>query len=184
MLNNEPDLRVIGSALNGLELLQAIRSNKPDIIILDIEMPVMDGIKTLEVLQSEYPEILVIILSMTYEPGVIRALIEAGAKSYLKKNCDGTELVNTIRAVYKNGYSFSEELSHKLFGSLKLKLTPAELNILQLICQELSSREIAEELNISENTVEVHRKSIFKKLRVKTALGALKEALKQGFAKL
>jgi DNA-binding NarL/FixJ family response regulator len=184
ILNAEQDFEVIGCAFNGLELLDALKIKTPDIIVLDIEMPIMDGKKTLKILQEQYPSISVIILSMTYELGVIRQFLQMGAKAYLKKNCDIDEFIETIRDVHRRKYKLNNEISSAITNSLRSKLTPAEINILKMMCDEYTSPQISESLGLSLNTVEFHRKSIFRKLGVKNVVGALKEALKEGFTKL
>jgi DNA-binding NarL/FixJ family response regulator len=184
MLNAEIDFEVIGCAANGHELLTALKTVTPDVIVLDIEMPVMDGRRTLEILQIYHPFIPVIILSMTYEIAVIQQFLEMGAKAYLKKNCDIDEFMTTIRNVHQRKYRFNNEIISTITQSIQNKFTSAELVVLKMMCDEYTSPKIAETLNISLNTVEFHRKSIFKKMGVKTVVGALKEALREGLTKL
>jgi len=191
--NNSEEIKVIGEAENGLKLLELIETKIPDIVILDLEMPVLDGYKTLKVLVEKYPTIKTIILSTHYNEFFISELMLMGACAYLPKNCFAEEVFETITKVYNEGFCFNNMVSRQVITTLinerKLQylvsekiLSDREIAVLQEICNEKQGKEIAEALNISENTVAFHKRNIYVKTNCETLVGLVKYAIRCGIA--
>lgn len=183
------NVEIIGEANNGLEVLKLLENgNKPDIIITDIRMPILDGIGLTRMLTSEYPYIKVLALSMFDQAIDVTEMLEVGAKGYVTKNVDKQELEAAINTLMKGEYYFSNNLPESVkdwFNKEKhpfqSQLTKRETEILQLIVKGRTSIEMAKQLKLSKFTIDTHRKNIHKKLGIKTNTGLVKYALKQGF---
>jgi DNA-binding NarL/FixJ family response regulator len=191
LLKNEKDIRVIGEALNGIELLKLLEKEKPDVVLLDINMPEMDGIEATKIISSKYPHVKIIILSMHSTKEFVAGLIEAGASGYILKNTGKKELVEAMQAVAKGKSYYSKGVTEIIMDSFKNplrkiqdpelpQLTDREKEILKLIAQELSTKKIAERLFISEETVNTHRRNIMSKTGAKNMAGMVKYALQRG----
>lgn len=191
MLNDE-NIHVVLEAGNGNELIGKMDACIPDVVLLDINMPVMDGIETLQFLSSHYPQVRVIILTMHGEEGFVRDLIKKGAKGFLTKNSSIEEVKSTIMDVLENDTPVIEELLKKSFRSLSIKgVLPAalplkmefskrQLEILTLICKGYTSTEIADKLYITKRTVDGHRERLMEKLEVRTSSELAAEAVRKG----
>lgn len=193
LLNSEPNFRVIGQAGNPLDLLRLIEEEEPDIVITDLEMPMMSGSKLILLLKERYPNIKCIVLSMHDEAEYISQLIVDGANAYVTKKSDIDELILTINRVYAGGYYFNKVVSKIIVSNAitrrdkemapvfkQLALTPRELDVLKLLCDEKSNKQIAEVLNISLATVDFHRQGIYKKTHASSVIGLVKYAIKNG----
>lgn len=190
LLQKQKDLEIAGMYSNGRDLFDNIKDTRPDIAIVDINMPGMNGQELTAKIKEFYPEINIITLSMHDDAVHIMEMIEAGVSGYLLKNVNDKELLDAIRAVKEGKMYFSSEVSEKLTSLVlqqqrKLEqpeaphLTDRELEILKLIAQEYSNAQIAETLFISERTVETHRKNMLRKTNNKTIVGLLKYALEK-----
>lgn len=188
LLQKQKDIDIAGLFDNGRSLFEALPTLKPQVALVDINMPEMDGLTLTKNIQQHFPHINVLVLSMHDDALHIMELIEAGASGYLLKNVTDKELLEAIKAVAAGKLYFSPEVSEKL-AALAMqqqrkgehpsepKLTERELEILQLIAQEYSNAKIADTLFISERTVETHRKNMLRKTNNKTIVGLLKYAL-------
>jgi DNA-binding NarL/FixJ family response regulator len=181
LLNDYENIEVIFDVNNGKELLDAIKNNKPDIVILDIEMPTMDGKESLEKIKLNYPDVKVIILSMHFEDAFIYEFIKNGACAFLPKQCSIDSLVDAIHNVYIVGHYYDAKVSEAMANMIKKNsatntiindaiFTSREINIIKLICQRKTNKEIAEELELSVRTVEGHRYNISKKTGINNTL--------------
>ena len=189
-------IRLIISAMQGIELvleadngrglIDQLQNIPVDIVLLDIEMKDMTGIDVLKHLPTGDSKPKVIVLSMHTEPRMISYMMELGVSAYLLKDVRREELETAIRTVYEHGIYLSDMVSRALLTGLKnksnkfspvIKLSSREKEILALICQELTAREIGEKLFISERTVEGHRKNLYAKLGAKNSAGLVKKAL-------
>lgn len=190
---NHPNMRVIGEAANGQELLDLVEKQEPDIVILDLEMPVMDGFKTLKILKERNPHVKTIIFSSHYSEFFISELILCGACAYISKSAFLREVFDTINKVYDEGFYFNKGISSHIMQTLieqkKLQelitskqLTAREIEVLQQICSEKQSKEIATALNISENTVEFHKRNLYAKTNAVSIVGLVKYAIRSGIA--
>jgi DNA-binding NarL/FixJ family response regulator len=188
LLNKQKDIEVVGLCSNGRQLFDAIPELRPEIALVDINMPEMNGHELTLKIKEFFPHISVIVLSMYDDAGHIMEMIEAGVSAYLLKNVTDKELLDAIRTVSNGKMYFSSEVSEKittlavqqqrkLDSADEPKLTDRELEILKLISDELSNAEIASTLYISERTVETHRKNMLRKTNNKSIVGLLKYAL-------
>ncbi|MCO5248723.1 MAG: response regulator transcription factor [Chitinophagales bacterium] len=197
LLKDINDFDIIGTANNGQEFLDAIKKNQPDVVLMDINMPVMDGIEATKELRNTYPDIKVIALTMFNDIRFIKELLEIGAKGYILKNTSQEDLIKAIHTVVEgkpfldsevqakvissiSGDSDEDEIDDKNTDELVKNITGREMEILQLIALGLTSQDISEKLFISKNTVETHRKNLLAKLNVKNTASLLKFAYKKG----
>jgi DNA-binding NarL/FixJ family response regulator len=165
LLGVQPDMTVVAEAANGREAIQQFRAHRPDVTLMDIQMPEMNGLDALIAIRTEFPDARVIVLT-TYEGDVhiLRAL-KAGAQGYLLKNTFHTELLQTIRTVHAGKRSLSSEVSFQVAQHVSDEtLTPAEVTVLRLIADGNANKQIADRLNITEDTVKGRVKSILAKL--------------------
>ena len=194
MLHGNEFFNVSGFALNGTDALAMIHSNEIsiDIVITDIFMPGISGTDLCHTIKQFNSQIKVLILSMHNHVDYVKAAIDADADGYMLKTIGQAELVNALQAIAEKGAYFSQEIIPLLFKQVKqnhsnhppVKLTHRELEILDLILKEFTSREIAEKLFISKQTVDSHRFSIMEKTGSKSIVGLLKYALRTGFLTL
>jgi DNA-binding NarL/FixJ family response regulator len=189
-LENELGMEVVGTAANGIKALQQLEIQEVDILLTDMQMPDMDGIALTLAVQQNFPNVKVLMLSMIEDPTLIRSAIQVGIDGYLLKTVDNSELLKALRIIQYGGQYFQPTVMQRLVNApasaitddtdyLKV-LTEREIEVLKLIAQEYSSPDIAEKLFISLNTVEAHRKNLFKKLNVKNSIGLIKFALRFG----
>lgn len=191
LLNDFEEFTVIGEAPNGKELIQMLKSNRPDIVLLDIEMPVMNGYETIEIVGLRFPDVKVIVLSMFSDDGTIMDFMTRGARAYLPKGCDVNLLVNTIKAVHSTGYHFSDKVSRAMLNSNlrqravnplagELALTNRELEIVRELCNGKTNKEIASTLKVTPRTVDFHRTNIYAKTKSRNLADLVKYAIRHG----
>ena len=190
MLKKQKDFSLIGEAANGKELIEAAQRYKPDIVVTDIKMPVMDGIEAAKTLREVMPQVNIIALSMFEDEHLIVDMLDAGAKGYLLKNANKEEVFEAIKTVYKEGTYYCNHTSHKLaklIGSsnsntlkrpLNATFSEREIDVIQLICQQYSNKEIADRLSLSPRTIESHREKILEKMQVKNTAGIVIYAIR------
>lgn len=191
LLQDVTDIAIIGEARNGQEALDIIAKSAADVVLMDIEMPLMDGIKCTGLMQQRYPEVKVIAISIYADYPHVQAMIKAGAKGYLLKNCGKQELEQCIRKVHGGGTFFSDDLTDTLLSGMQGKtikkdgqylpsLSRREKEILRHILDEATTGEIAEKLFITVGTVETHRHNMMNKLGVRNTAGLVRMALTHG----
>jgi len=189
LLKEEGGFGVLFEAENGVELLQHLKTGQPDVVLLDINMPVMEGKETLTRIRELYPNLKVIMLSMYYNSSYIAEYLTKGARAFLPKNCDIEKVIEAINTVHAKEYYFDDDMSSMLMDQLlheerqaesnhRLRLTDRETEVLNLICLENTNKEIAEHLNISIRTVEGHRQCIMTKTDTKNVLSLVMYALR------
>jgi DNA-binding NarL/FixJ family response regulator len=186
----------IAEAGNGAELLGVLAGMKqlPDVILLDLKMPVMDGVEAHEKIRQLYPEIKVIILTMEDDEQYILHLISEGVNGYLFKNADPEEVENAIIKVMEKGLCFPENISDIVIRNLSKKekpeivfnpgFTEREQEVLALICEQYTAAEIADELNVSVRTAEGYRQKLLEKSGTKNTVGLIINALKYNWVTL
>jgi DNA-binding NarL/FixJ family response regulator len=190
MLESEPDLKVCGEAADGREVLEQVASLEPDVVVLDITMPRLGGLETLEKIRSEFAKTKVILLSVHSDSPFIQSAISLGADGYVLKNGRAAEIVTAIREVMKGGSYFSPAVAREIVEQLRSPRTESddpfsllssrEREVLHLIAEGLSAKEVAVELSISAKTVEAHRTSVMRKLNVRKATELVRYALRHG----
>lgn len=186
-------IKVIGEAENGKELLEKISKRKPDVVLLDLKMPVMDGSETLVHIKKEYPDIKVVILTMYDDEDFVVELVGKGANGYLLKNTSSVEEVeNTIRQVMKTDYYYSDYVQKIIATRMisrrrprrktdaKIPFTEQELEILRLICKEFSNEQIGEKVNLSARTIEGYKKRLQERVGAKSVVGLVVYAIRNG----
>lgn len=182
VLKTEEQIEVVGCSLNGEQVLQWYRENNSDVLILDINMPKLDGIAVLKEFQKQENQPNIVILSSYDDVKLVKEVMKIGAKGFLAKKCASEQIVEAIETVYSGENYFSKSIQSKIVSSFSdtnlnsqknyfSLLTEREKEILTLIAKEFNTREIAESLFISINTVETHRKNLIKKLQVKNVVG-------------
>ena len=193
ILQQSDYLDIILEAGNGQELLELMKNNVPDVILMDLQMPVLDGIKATEHVKLHYPAVKVVVLSMHDEDNFVTHLMELGANGYLLKDADPDEVERAIRIVHEEDYYYGEFLTkvmHRRMLNKHVKressrltlsnvhLSEREIEILKFICEGLTNAEIAERLFISPRTVDGHRQRIMEKVGAKNTAGLVVYAVK------
>jgi DNA-binding NarL/FixJ family response regulator len=186
------DIEFLGEAENGMQLLNLIKFLKPDIILLDIQMPIMDGIATLPEVKKILPDVKIIMLTMNDDVSMISRLMEIGANSYLTKNSDSETIYQAIKTCYESEFFFNEYTNKAMLAGLRNKkndvnpfadeadLSEKEKNVLKLMCEEKSTKEIADMVDISPRTVEAIRDRLKIKTGAKSTAGLILYAVKHG----
>jgi DNA-binding NarL/FixJ family response regulator len=185
LLGTEPDLALVAEASNGREAVQQFRAHRPDITLMDLQMPEMNGLDAIIAIRGEFPHAKIIVLT-TYKGDVqiLRAL-KAGAQGYLLKNTFHKELIETIRAVHAGRKALSPEASYEIAEhATDDALTPAEILVLRLIAAGNANKQIADQLSITEETVKSRVKCILSKLGASDRTHAAIIGLKRGIIEL
>lgn len=185
LLADQPDLQLVAEAADGIEAIQQFRSHRPDITLMDLQMPEMNGLDAMIAIRSEFPEAKIVVLT-TYsgDVQVLRAL-KAGARAYLLKNTLHKSLLETIRAVHAGKKALSPEASFELAEhSTDDALTPGEVEVLRLIASGNANKQIADILSITEETVKGRVKNILSKLNANDRTHAATIGLKRGIIEL
>lgn len=192
ILKQYEDVNVTVEASHGQEFIDALNDNHVDIVLLDLEMPVMDGKEVLKHLTEKYPKVQTIILTMHQHDSFIANMMELGANGYLLKESKPEEVIEAIRTVKKDGIFFNPMTSKALLGKVigdksseqpwnahhTETLNQRELDVLKLICAEHTTNEIADKLFLSPKTIEGYRKKLLEKTGSKNVVGLVKYAIK------
>ncbi|CAM3430029.1 response regulator transcription factor [Zobellia roscoffensis] len=196
LLESESDLKVIGEASDGVEAIEMVNKNTPDLLIIDIRMPRMTGIEAVEKLSAQNSPVKCIILSMHDSEEYILQSVSAGARGYLLKDTGKTEFIKAIHAVREGGKYYSGDISNVLVNNLlnsngaktveapkksaptsnPFDLTNKELQVLELVLSGLTNKQISEKLQNSKRTVETHRFNLMRKMEVKNLIDLSKKA--------
>ncbi len=176
LLSAFSEIREINECSNGQEFIEYLENNKPDIVLMDIEMPVMNGIEATRQALIKYSDLKIITISLFGEEEYYYKMIDAGVKGFILKNSDIEEVLKAIKSVKEGNTYFSQEILYNVVknfrevrksDALQLHLSRRELQILELICKGYSNQEISIELNISKRTVDKHRSNILSKTETK-----------------
>lgn len=188
LLESEKDIKIMGEAYNGKDVIPILEKDTINVAILDISMPKMDGVELTKYIRKNFPKVKILILTMYNEIGFIRRIIEAGAHGYILKNKGKEELVKAIHALYNGNEYLGEEVTKTLFSSIrnsnvygKILLTKREKEVLRLIANSYTTPNISKELHIAHCTVETHRRNLIEKTGVKNSKGLVKFALENGY---
>lgn len=186
------DIQMVAEAENGMQLLNVLKHIQPDVILLDIQMPVMDGLTALPEIKKLYPGVRVIMLSFLNDHSVISKMMELGANSYITKESGADLIYEAIRGVYENEFHFNDITNKALLSGLKTKrtteasappdvqLSEKEITILKFMCEEKSTKEIADLVDLSPRTVEAIRDKLKTKTGAKSMAGLIIYAVKAG----
>jgi DNA-binding NarL/FixJ family response regulator len=191
-LSSKKDIKIIAEADNGSHLLNMLKAIQPDVILLDIQMPVMDGITALPEIKKLYPHIKVIMLTLLDDQSVVTKLMELGANSYLVKTSDAEVIYEAIKTCHQQEFYFNSLTNKALLNNLRQKnviapfktahddatLNEKEITILKLMCEEKSTREIAEAVDLSPRTIEAIRDKLKVKTGTKSTAGLIMFAVK------
>lgn len=188
MLETEKVIKILFDVSNGRELIDKIVDKKPQIIILDIEMPILSGEEALRIIRQRHPKIKVILLSSHFQRDVIIKFLKMGASAFLPKDCNRAKLIEAIFSVNEEGHYFDKEVSALMAKELastssstqetSIKFKEIELAIIKMICQNKINKEISEALNLSTRTVEWHRLNIMSSLNSKDVKDLIMYAIK------
>jgi len=191
-LSAEANFEVMLEADNGENLIKAMEQTMPDVIIMDIKMPIMDGMEATKLIRKLYPLVKVLVVTMYDDDKFIIHLMEIGANGYLLKNAEPDEIRKAIYAVSENGYYFNDLVNKALLKKLVIKnqikpsfnqdieLTERELEVLKLICEEKTAIEIGKEIFLSPRSVEGIRQRLIEKVGVRNTAGLVMFAVKNG----
>ena len=188
----DENLEVVLEADNGEDLLNGLEKAKPDVIIMDLKMPIMDGMEATKEVRKRFNAIKVLVVTMYEDDKFIIHLMENGANGYLLKNAEADEILKSIYAVHENGYYFNDLVNKALLKKLVLKgnfkpsfnqdveFTERELEVLKMICEEKTAAEIAKEIFLSPRSVEGIRQRLIEKVGVRNTAGLVMFAIKNG----
>lgn len=188
IIENEDDMEVSIEASNGKQFLDYLPNLRPQVALMDINMPEMDGVETSRRALEIYPDLHILVLSMYSDIEYYNTMIDLGVKGFILKDIDNNELTDAIRKVHAGGNYFSQELLLKLIKNKPeegaIDLTPREREVLELICKGYSNLQISEELFISQRTVERHRSSLLFKTDSKNSISLVVYAIKNNLVKI
>ncbi len=195
LLRQHPHMEVVGEAENGRQAVQLAASLQPQVVIIDIGMPELNGIEATRQIMAESPGTKVIALSMHSDKRFVKGMLKAGAAGYLLKYCASEELVNAIQMVMANRVYLSHDITGIVVEDYVQKLadsdsspfqtlTPREREVLQLLAEGHSTRQIADTLHVSVKTIEVHRKQLMDKLGLNSLADLIKYAIREGLTSI
>lgn len=190
-LESEEGLSVIADVNNGQEALDAAAELKPDVVMLDISMPLMNGMEACIEFKKRFPEVRILIITMHDDREYILKVVQAGAAGYVLKDVAAEELILAVQTVHQGGTYFSSSVAKTLFSDFSQArtsqsddiLSPREEDVLVLLAEGMGNKEIARELDISVRTVEAHRLKIKQKLGISTSAGLIRYALDNGITR-
>ena len=192
-LGRETNLLVVGEAANGQEAIVKVRELHPDIVLMDVDMPEMDGLAVTQILRKEFPNLKILMLSMYRDTDYIVRILQSGARGYVLKDAPTDELVRAVETVNRGETYFSPDVARVALsqfvrgpgeGPSPMNLTNREREVLVLIAEGLSNKEIACRLNVGVRTVETHRERIMRKLNIRNVAGLTKFAIAKGLISL
>ncbi len=184
-LATEPDLQVVAEAANGEEALEKYRELRPDIVLMDLSMPVMDGLSATRAILDEFPDARVIVLTTYDGDEDIHRALDAGARGYLLKDMVAADVLSVIRTVHGGRHGIPHAVAARLAEHTpRIPLTPRETEVLSLVAKGLSNAEVAARIGRTEGTVKVHLKNILQKLDASDRTEAVTTALRRGFIRL
>ena len=182
-LERSQQVEVIGSAGNGQEAIEIVKQLLPDVVLMDINMPVMNGIDAAEIFKEKFPAVKLLVLSMHDDREYVMNMARAGAKGYVLKSASADEMLMAVKAVHMGGIYYSPSIAEILMSteqSADDTLSSREQVVLNLLAQGMSNKEMARELDISIRTVETHRRNIKFKLDISTTSGLVRYAIDHG----
>jgi two-component system NarL family response regulator len=184
-LNLEPDMQVMAEANDGQQALELYRKHKPDVVVMDYQLPQLNGAQATAAIIAEFPDARVIVLSVYKAEEDVHRAVQAGAAAYLPKSSEPEELLEAIRTVHAGGRYFPATIANVLAGrASRHPLSDREIEVLTMIVRGRTNKEVAGDLGISENTVKFHTTRIFEKLGVMDRVQAATAAIERGIVQL
>ncbi|MBU0992091.1 MAG: response regulator transcription factor [Proteobacteria bacterium] len=193
ILDNAPDIEVVGQAKDGQEAILSAKKTRPDVLLIDIAMPLLTGIDAIQIIREALPETRIVVVTMFHKEPYIRQAFEYGALGYVLKTSPASELINAVRHVFKGEYYLSPQIKDTVIHSYIRnpqkprqvpsnydRLSDREKQVFRMIAKGQSTKTIADILNISPKTVAKHRANIMEKLNVKDLISLIKYALNNG----
>ena len=193
ILNSQPDITIVGEANDGIEAFEMAQKTRPDLILLDVNMPHRDGIETVKILKKEMPQVQIVMLTVSDDDNDLFQAIKYGAKGYLLKNLEPQELFKMVNGIRHSEAPISGAMASKILREFRQpehnkdkdssevsKLSPREIEVLEQVVNGASNKEIAEMLHITENTVKIHLRNILEKLHVQNRIQAAVHAVREG----
>lgn len=186
ILKKHPDVQVVAEAADGASLLKQLKETTIDLVITDLSMPGMKGIDLVKAIKQQFPQVKLLVVTMHNEQEIINEILQAEAEGYILKNSGKVEMLEAVSNLVNCKTHYDQEVFRQLIQNIKKEkrpvikvkpLTERELQILELIVKELTSKEIAEQLGISKQTVDTHRLHIMEKTGAQTLVGLIKYAL-------
>jgi DNA-binding NarL/FixJ family response regulator len=181
LVGREPDMAVVATATTGAEAVELFREHKPDVTLMDLQMPVMGGVDAIKAIRREFPEARIIVLTMYQGDEDIHRSLEAGAAAYLLKDALSDDLIRVIRDVHAGRPAIADAVTARLANrAAQTVLTPRETDVVHLIAKGMRNKEIAVALGITEETAKVHVKNILAKLNVNDRSAVVAVAVRRG----
>lgn len=184
------DIEIVGQVVDGKQAVEAVAQLRPDVVLMDITMPVMNGLEATREIHKQFPATRVLVLTQHENKEYIMSLLQAGAVGYISKRARANELLEAIRTVHTTGAYLPPDIASRVVRAIaesaetetsaSVLLTEREVEIVRLIAEGLSSRQIAERLSISVKTVDTHRANIMEKLGVRNSAELIKYAIREG----
>jgi DNA-binding NarL/FixJ family response regulator len=192
------DIKIVGECEDGDAVLDFLKTKHADVILMDIMMPNLNGIEATKLVKSEYPKIKIVTMSMHNDVSYIHAMIESGASGYILKNTSAEEMNKAIIQIYEGKTYFASEVTQSVMNSyvqtqnneitqtkktnynIDINLTHREIDVLKLIAEENTNKEIGDKLNISNRTVDTHRRNLLRKTGAKNSIGLIRFAFNLG----
>jgi DNA-binding NarL/FixJ family response regulator len=182
--SGEPDMDVVATAENGQEAIKAYRDHRPDVVVLDLRMPVLSGIETIRALRAEFSDACVLIFSNYASGEEVYQALKAGASGVVVKEMALERLLEAIRMVHRGEQYVPPEIAARVGERLLAQLSPREIEVLQLVAKGRSNKEIGAELGVVEGTVKIHLTNILSKLGVSDRTQAIVVAVKRGIIRI
>jgi two-component system nitrate/nitrite response regulator NarL len=189
ILSNKKELKILGTVSNGQEVLDYLAKNEVDVVIMDLNMPVLNGIEATEIIKKSFPKTKVLILSMFDREGYIQNALDVGVDGYVLKNVSEEEIVSAVKRIMEGKTYFSQDVMAKMAMKMRvygeseggIKLTDTERKILQYLSEGDTSGEISEKLDLASNTIASYRKLLLQKFEAKNVSHMVKMAYEKGY---